>query len=473
MVKYIRFGEYNTNYKYIFYAFVIRFIAEQLVDISSNILFKYEIISENFIKLFYHFQIINSFIYLVCGVFAFIFYLYEKKVSRNESITPELNQENSEKGCFKNVKDFEDEKMKNTNKKSNFLNIILISISCILVEYSALFVSLLSIFNYWMVILIIISILNNKIFKLKTYKHQTLAKYFNFIVCLIFRSCSFILKLKSDEQNIYNKNIWLLPIGILAYLLYVFLSSFIYAKFKVFMDLEGVSPTILLMIYGISGFLINIIIGIIETFIKCDDNIKSYICYIIDEENKDDYYIDNFAIFFQRISNIYKEDKVDFLIFIIFVIIVSVLYFFSLYFCFIVLKKFTPEYYYFIGSAFEIFYYLITIFQSKIIYGYYFAEDGKDYKIPLAKFILDLIGNSLAFIGFLVYLGIIELNFCGFNYNLRKNIIDRSIKEATNNGELGDFNDNDSQNENLVDDKISKETFDSINNEEKENETHN
>ena len=433
MVKYIRFGEYNTNYKYIFYAFVFRLMSEKFTEISSNILLKYKIISENFEKIFYHFQFIYSFLYLACGGFGFIFYLYEKKVSRNESITPKLNQENSEKGCFKNVKDFEDEKLKNTNKNRLFLNILLISIFCIIIEYSALFVS------YWMVILIIISILNNKMFKLKTYKHQTLAKYFNFFVCLIFRSCSFILTLKSDDQNIYNKYIWLLPIGFLVFLLYVFINAFTYSKLKVFMDLEGVSPTILLMIYGLTGFLINIIIGLIETFIKCDDKIKYYICGVVDEENKDDYYIDNFEIFFQRISNIY-EDKIDFLIFILFEIIVSVLSFLSLYFCFLVLKKFTPEYYYFIGSLLQIFYILITIFQ---------------------------------FIGFLVYLGIIELNFCGFNYNLRKNIIDRSIREANNNGELGDFNDNDSQNENLVEEKISKETFDSINNEEENNGTQN
>ena len=472
MVKYIRFGEYNTNYKYIFYAFVFRLMSEKFTEISSNILLKYKIISENFEKIFYHFQFIYSFLYLACGGFGFIFYLYEKKVSRNESITPKLNQENSEKGCFKNVKDFEDEKLKNTNKNRLFLNILLISIFCIIIEYSALFVSILRIFNYWMVILIIISILNNKMFKLKTYKHQTLAKYFNFFVCLIFRSCSFILTLKSDDQNIYNKYIWLLPIGFLVFLLYVFINAFTYSKLKVFMDLEGVSPTILLMIYGLTGFLINIIIGLIETFIKCDDKIKYYICGVVDEENKDDYYIDNFEIFFQRISNIY-EDKIDFLIFILFEIIVSVLNFLSLYFCFLVLKKFTPEYYYFIGSLLQIFYILITIFQNKIINGYYFVEDGKDYKMPLTKFILELIGNSLAFIGFLVYLGIIELNFCGFNYNLRKNIIDRSIREANNNGELGDFNDNDSQNENLVEEKISKETFDSINNEEENNGTQN
>ena len=35
-------------------------------------------------------------------------------------------------------------------------------------------------------------------------------------------------------------------------------------------------------------------------------------------------------------------------------------------------------------------------------------------------------------LGLLVYLEIIELNFCKLNYNLRENIIERSIKEFLN-----------------------------------------
>ena len=43
------------------------------------------------------------------------------------------------------------------------------------------------------------------------------------------------------------------------------------------------------------------------------------------------------------------------------------------------------------------------------------------------------------FFGLLIYLEIIELNFCNLNYNLKKAIIDRSIKDY----ELGIDNEED------------------------------
>ena len=38
---------------------------------------------------------------------------------------------------------------------------------------------------------------------------------------------------------------------------------------------------------------------------------------------------------------------------------------------------------------------------------------------------MDISGDIASIIGFLIYLEIIELNFCKLNYNLKKNIISR------------------------------------------------
>jgi len=46
------------------------------------------------------------------------------------------------------------------------------------------------------------------------------------------------------------------------------------------------------------------------------------------------------------------------------------------------------------------------------------------------KFLLDESGDIASIIGFLIYLEIIELNFCGLNYNLKKNIIIRSESDV-------------------------------------------
>ena len=46
------------------------------------------------------------------------------------------------------------------------------------------------------------------------------------------------------------------------------------------------------------------------------------------------------------------------------------------------------------------------------------------------KLIIDLFSDLMSIIGFLIYIEIIELNFCDFNYNLRKNIILRGDKDT-------------------------------------------
>jgi nucleoside permease NupC len=43
--------------------------------------------------------------------------------------------------------------------------------------------------------------------------------------------------------------------------------------------------------------------------------------------------------------------------------------------------------------------------------------------------ILNVLAFFCSFIGFMIYLEIIELNFCKLNYNLRKHINERSIKD--------------------------------------------
>ena len=55
---------------------------------------------------------------------------------------------------------------------------------------------------------------------------------------------------------------------------------------------------------------------------------------------------------------------------------------------------------------------------------------------------IDLISDLAAIFEFLIYLEIIELNFYGFNLNLRKNIIMRSkndSKQSKKSNNLGEF----------------------------------
>ena len=77
------------------------------------------------------------------------------------------------------------------------------------------------------------------------------------------------------------------------------------------------------------------------------------------------------------------------------------------------------------------------------------TENPIRYIIP--KLILDFSGDILSILGFLIYLEIIELNFCGLNLNLRREIIKRGMNELSaidnDDEERNSFNNNEEQND--------------------------
>ena len=64
------------------------------------------------------------------------------------------------------------------------------------------------------------------------------------------------------------------------------------------------------------------------------------------------------------------------------------------------------------------------IFTSIYDVNQLFPEDNQ-----LQKFLLDISGDVFSIFGFLIYLEMIELNFCGLNFNLEQNIINRGKSE--------------------------------------------
>ena len=299
-----------------------------------------------------------------------------------------------------------------------------------------------------MVILLIISYINTKMFKIKIYKHQKCAILFNFFVLFIFELSIFILSLLSEnDEYIYAKYIWLIPIGLIIYLLFVFVLSYAYSKIKWFMDLNMISLSKLLIGFAFADLLINIIISVLFTFLKCGEN-KNILC---DKETEGNYYIENFNIFFEKLLAICRdENKFDIIFLICYIIFYSFILFLHRFFALSILKNLYPEYYFFTDPIRLTFIRIILLFHNKIFQGYYFSK-GDDYKILVTKFILNIIGNSLIIVGFLIYLEMIVLKFYGFNYNLRKNIIDRGMKDIQ---EIND-DDDEEQNEYLIDDNNS------------------
>ena len=69
----------------------------------------------------------------------------------------------------------------------------------------------------------------------------------------------------------------------------------------------------------------------------------------------------------------------------------------------------------------EIYLLIYSLIANKILY---------ENKNILIKHIIDISEDLISLIGFIIFLELIELNFCGMNYNLRKSIIARSIIDS-------------------------------------------
>ena len=87
----------------------------------------------------------------------------------------------------------------------------------------------------------------------------------------------------------------------------------------------------------------------------------------------------------------------------------------------------------------------------------YIDDYNTNEKHYTTKFILNEMSELLVFLAFCIYLEIVELRFCGFHQNLRKNIIFRGDNDVTededsilyneNNEEKNDFEEDLNNNE--------------------------
>ena len=98
-----------------------------------------------------------------------------------------------------------------------------------------------------------------------------------------------------------------------------------------------------------------------------------------------------------------------------------------------IIKSLSPVHLIFLSPIYYFFFKIVLIIYN-LFYKIYdksgrFLEDPEMEYIKL-KFFLDSSGDIFSFIGFLIYLEIIELNICNLNHDLRKNIIKRASEES-------------------------------------------
>ena len=453
MVMLIKFGDYNNNYKYIFFAAFFNYFS--LVVNNGNLnqfLSSFGIIQGKTDDLYIHPFISDIFNYIGIIIISFILY----KIKEKKSGINKQNNKNIIENNVSEIKLIHNNVKEKINENISLLNLIFILSYWIIIDHITRIIESLMIFDYWMFELFCICLIVSYVFKIKIYSHQKLGIIINSLTCLIIVIIKYIIINnhfnENKEENIYYfsiKNKWFVPLSIIIYFFIIISTSYIYVKLKFYMDLKFISSTKLLILYGIIGFVFSTIACIIETIFKCVGSERDFFCKIkIYEDESDDAnydsYIENINIFFEDFSSYGLKDIIIEIIIFFFGMI---FYYGSLYFEMLVINSLTPMHFMF-SSLIYLFVIelgdLIRIIKKKNsdINNEDEAINKESIEYLYSINLFNISAYICSLIGFMIYLEIIELNFCKLNYNLRKYINERSIKDTYD----------DDANESIIDD---------------------
>ena len=349
MCRLISFGENNKFYKYIYIYLIISLILLAFFNPSIDEI-KIRDFPEDII-------IQQMFDYLGIFILSLLFYLYfyrkknEHDNQRTSSIYEINNSSRTQSFTSSHINLIYNQNDENRSiSVKQFLILVILLVFTIQLENNYYNVGLDGL-DFWMFEIIFISIIYTKIFKAKIYLHHKMAMGFIvifYIPIMIVYYC--LLIKKKDKTIIYIKYIWIIPIGIIIYLIILFFQSYILCKLKWFLDFKYISPLKFLIWYGFIGSLICLIFGIISTEIKCIDestfsDIKQICCInkTIDDTSVNLYY-DNFSVYF---INLWKIDKSNWYnIASIFLLLLRIILCFSQkYFSILIIQKLNPVYF--------------------------------------------------------------------------------------------------------------------------------
>jgi hypothetical protein len=194
------------------------------------------------------------------------------------------------------------------------------------------------------------------------------------------------------------------------------------------MDLKYVSLSKILICYGVFGTLLLMIFSLVASFLPCNQRIKpdpqqandtfytlsDYQCKVSETVNGNETtYIENILLL--------KGGTLRHSLIVIFGGIANGFY---KLFSFKIVQYLTPIH---VSFSSPLYYFL-----EKLVLAYNLNKERK-MKYTRQIYICDILSDVAAIIEFLIYLEIIELNFYGFNENLRKNIIKRGKKDFKQN----------------------------------------
>ena len=441
MVKYISCGKMNINYKYLLISLILSLLSTTLQGFNYFENFE-SVLDSRLIETFSKHKIIkNLYSNIAIILTSLILNKIQKvqKISTSEHLTS-VGSMDSEKTPELIFEENEETSVNTHFSKIMFTFYILIWV----LEVTFFDFFFAEYIDFWMLELIIVTFLNSIMFKEHIYKHHKLVlwlllipisfKIATIIICYSLRSkindkSKFFYE--NEEKYLRKKTLFMIydsafPIEVLGYFLLISWRSFVNLKIKWLMDKKYISEFKILFFYGAIGFGINLVLCIIFSIVPCNEEnseVKNYFCEIKYEGY---YYYDNIISYFSS----FEVDSL-LIVEILLIIISSFISSLIVYYLLNIIKNLSPVHCPFL---FPIIYFcekLIGIINTYARTGELFTEkrefDAKE------KLILDLFGDLSSLIGYIIFLEFIELNFCGFNKNLRANIIIRGFSETNQN----------------------------------------
>ena len=383
------------------------------------------------------------------GIFFYRFRIYKiyiKKKKEKKEKKENCNNSNKELIVFK--------------KKYISLRIIkLLLITCSIFSVQSIIRYVLHLLQLWPLDLwifniIFITFFMKIILKIEIYRHQLYSLGCNFAINLVLLIVASSIK---DENGIshydmiannYGHHIYIA----LFYLVFLALAAMICLSQimqKKLMDVENESPFTILFIIGILNTIFIIIVLIITTYVKCDDNLVSNnLCSLTLKDPVDNYtYFDSFKIFINNLKIQYNKDKTNFFIEVLVVYPLYSFFSFLKFFCDImIIYHLNPIYILISDNTYFSIRMIISIINN--------PSDISNY--------LKFSGEIISLFTYIFYLEIIEIKCCNMNFNTRMNINERSKIES-----LGIDDETDDDNEDDIS-NVNNNNTNEINNNEKE-----
>ena len=243
---------------------------------------------------------------------------------------------------------------------------------------------------------LLLFLISKYIFKSNYYKHQN----YSIIFIILFGLLKYLVKLYTEKglENNYKEVILILLLQIIQ----AFIDSYIIGNAKMLMESKYLSPYLICSTFGLVNGLITIISYFIVTYFPCNNDF----CDLIYNNN---YYFDNIYSIF---DNIYPIE----IFLYIYTIFQSGIYQILIY---IIVNDFTICHIFLFYQVLEFADSFIEIFNSDI---------NNDINIVVVCILIMCCIFEIFIV--LVLLEIIELGFCGLNYNTKRNIKKRALNES-------------------------------------------